>query len=472
MSAHLLIVGHYTYPVHRERLITGSGSLKTPYEMLSMQPIQDICCDFSRVSTGDHIYFYVVQDSSLQIKVPVLRELYRYLFSSDCIYSRKAQIIQAIRDRLDRIRDPEKQIKEFFENNETYSTTAFRYLLEVLGKPEAELGSGFHGVFQVIDEPYVMEYTTSFHPEKNVYGLEPYHNNMVNNYLWMRIKVKPQTIFPNPISEFTYLDDFTDEVVSWTILYRKLFGKRSCTSFPPIEERKLVRLLENTNADYQDSNEYDNLDINITREYLVGERRFRFKPDWNNDSRGSGIKLSQFVANQIPSNATILPSEGLLESAVLYELSNPSLCVFLDKVSKDILLKTVCYPQERIAWVGNQVVCSAGGSRSDVVTFQAVSGQADDTQTASINVIELKNQSIEPGDLGQAGKYARWLASTYADGNIAAVRHILIGYGATEILDDTIVQAAKAKSKDITLTILTYHMENGLIHLKCHEISK
>jgi len=107
-----------------------------------------------------------------------------------------------------------------------------------------------------------------------------------------------------------------------------------------------------------------------------------------------------------------------------------------------------------------------------VVTFQAVSGQADDTQTASINVIELKNQLIEPGDLGQAGKYARWLASTYADGDIAAVRHILIGYGATEILDDTIVRAAKAKSKDITLTILTYHMENGLIHLKCHEISK
>jgi hypothetical protein len=288
----------------------------------------------------------------------------------------------------------------------------------------------------------------------------------------MRIKVRPKTIFPNPISEFTYLDDFTDEVMSWTILYRKLFGKRSCTAFPPIEEQKLVRLLENANAHYQDTNKYSDLDLSITREYLVGERRFRFKPDWDNDIRGGGIKLSQFIANQIPSNTTILPSEGLLESAVLYELSNPSLRVFLDKVSKDILLKTVCYPQERIAWVGNQVVCSAGGSRSDVVTFQAVSGQADDTQTASINVIELKNQSVEPGDLGQAGKYARWLASTYANGNVAAVRHILIGYGATETLDDTTMQAAKAKSKDITLTILTYHVENGLIHLKRHEISE
>lgn len=472
MSAHLLIVGYYTYPVHRERLITGSGSLKTPYEMLSTQPIQDICCDFSRVSINDHIYFYVVQDSSLQIKVAALRELYQYLFSSDCIYNRKAQIIQAIRDRLDRIRNPEKQIKEFFEDDDKYSTEAFRYLLEVLGEPEEDLESGFYGIFEVIDEPYIMEYTTSFQPEKNVYGLEPYHNNVVNNYLWMRIKVRPKIIFPNPISEFTYLDDFTDEVMSWTILYRKLFGKRSCTSIPPIEEQKLIRLLENANAQYQDTNKYNDLDLNLTREYVIGERKFRFKPDWNNDIRGGGIKLSHFVVSQIPSYITILPTEGLLESAILYELSNPSQRVFLDSDSKDILFKAICHPQERVVWIGNQVVCSAGGSRSDVVTFQALSGQADDTQTSSINVIELKNQSLEPGDLQQVGKYARWFASTYAKGDIDTVRHIVIGYSDIDTLPNAILEAAKAKSREISLTLFTYCVEDGLICLRCHEISE
>lgn len=111
MNSHLLIVGQYTYPVHRERLLTGSGSLRVPFQKSNQEQIIGLCKDFSRIGVGDHIYFYVVKDGDLKANKKTLLSLYNRLFNQECTDRRsKIAVINSIKQHLVNLPDTEEAL--------------------------------------------------------------------------------------------------------------------------------------------------------------------------------------------------------------------------------------------------------------------------------------------------------------------------------------------------------------------------
>jgi len=474
MSSHLLIVGQYTYPVHRERLLTGSGSLKIPFQNSNKEQILGLCKDFARVGVGDRIYFYVVKDGDLQATRKTLLNLYNRLFNEKCAERRsKITVINAIKQHLVGRPDAEEALLRAIEEEEQDSSEelpkkTYRYLLEILGNPEPLLSDGFYGIFTVIEEPYLMQYSREYEREKNVYGRGEFVRNMINNYLWMRIKVKPKMLFPTPISEFELLDDFSDEVISWTLIYRKLFGGRSCTSVPPVEEQKILRLLNNRNPSILGNTQpdYNVLENRVMSTLESGGVEFIFEPIWDNNRALGAISVGDYVKNLNNSNADNLLSEDLLEANILYELTNLSRNeITISPNVKDKFRELLNFPQEEITWIGNQVVCSAGNSTSDIVSFH---GPVQTTLPTSISVIELKNVALESDNIRQVGKYARWLSSTYLNRKIDKVRHVLIGWSKDKTLDPTIIEAVRNGGFPFPVNILTYHLDNFRVVLTRH----
>ncbi len=473
MRTHLLIVGQYTYPVHRQRLLTGSGNLKIPFQKLTQDQILALCTDFARVGAGDDIYFYVMKDGALEAQRGTLLRLYQALFHEECTDKRtKVSVINSIKQRLVNQPDAEaallKAINETEAEDEEFPKKTYRYLLEILGNPEPMLRDGFYGTFTVLEEPYLMQYSQAYEKAKNVYGREIFSGNVINNYLWMRVKVKPKMLFPNPVSEFELLDDFSDEIVSWTLIYRKLFGERSCTAIPPIEEQKILRLIRTKNPALTgvERLEYPALQNRIMTMIQSGGVEFVFEPAWDNDKVEGASPISTYIRNLNNSSGANLLSESLLEANVLYDLTNlANPARSLNPNVKEKLAGVVNYPEEKVIWVGNQVVCSAGNSKSDIVSFH---GTPEDITPTSISVFELKNVALTPADVDQVGKYARWFSTTYLQRKIEKVRHILIGWSADGTIDDTVLDKVRSGAFPFPVHVLTYRLENSQIILTDH----
>lgn len=471
MRSHLLIVGQYTYPVHRERLLTGSGNLKTRFENLSQEQILGLVSDFSRVGKGDRIYFYVMKDYNLRASRNTLLSIYARLFNEICPNRRsKLNIINEIKAKIQQLDNPEIKLigainSEIVERNAEFPENTYRYLLEILGNVQPGLQDGFHGTFIVQEEPYLMKYTSIFELNKNVYGINDFSGNMINNYLWMRIKVRPEILFYTSISEFDLLDDFSDEITSWTLIYRKLFGLRSCTSIPPIEEQKVFRLLNNRNPIANVENNIDNIQNQIITTITSGEEEFSFKPAWDNNLIVGAISIKDFISNMNLVNTDNLYSESLLESNILYEIVNLEYDTTISSDVKDKFRDLFEYPESKVIWVGNQVVCSAGGSRSDIVVFHS---NNNSIVPDKISVIELKNVSLGLADINQVGKYARWLSTTYLNRDIRNVRHILIGWSADMSIDNAILNEVMSKEFQFPVNIFTYRLQDGKILFTRH----
>ena len=213
----------------------------------------------------------------------------------------------------------------------------------------------FFGVFEIQDTPF-------FEPSNTNYlGVA------LGKYLPFRVKIKPYRIFAEGIPEQIALDDITainkPYEMCWSMIYRKLTGMRGCSFLTDFEMSKMESLLMSIN----------------NNQTLTGND---FCYDYTNYS--VSISVNHFAYHG-PTNQSLSINNRL--SVVNGSHEGHVQAYITQNFDKDPLLIAKLFPTNTSKiWIGNEVICSVGEKRIDVLTI------AETDREIQIRVIELKDE--------------------------------------------------------------------------------
>lgn len=231
----------------------------------------------------------------------------------------------------------------------------------------------FFGVFEIDGAPFFETKKTN------------YLGDALNKYLPFRVRIKPKRVYSKGILEQVALDDISQiekpYEMCWSMIYRKLTGMRGCSFVTDYEMNRMVNLLDAENCS----------------SYLTGD-------SFCYDSDNKTIAIDS-VAHSYQG----LTNSSLSINQRLYHVSGSHeghLQAFLMQ-NYDILpaLKSKLFPQKVLKiWIGNEVVCSVGKRRIDVLT---ISETPDKIQ---IRIIELKDEFLSKTVITQQLPwYIKWV---------------------------------------------------------------
>ncbi len=210
------------------------------------------------------------------------------------------------------------------------------------------------GFFKIAGEPYFESKSRNY-----LGGKEE-----LDRYLPFRVKIKPHIVFSEGITEHQALDDIYNVEhpyeMCWSLIYRKLTGMRGCSFVTDYESSRLNLLisLENKNKPLV-SNSYSYDSIN--------KRIIAIQDSYTYD-RAS--KTSLDITHRL-----LNVSNSFEAHLQAYVMQNH------DKGA----LRTLIYPIAPIrSWIGNEVICSVGEQRIDVLTI------VETKENYTVKVIELK----------------------------------------------------------------------------------
>ncbi|MEG2013576.1 MAG: EVE domain-containing protein [Anaerovoracaceae bacterium] len=214
----------------------------------------------------------------------------------------------------------------------------------------------FFGVFEIVGLPFFETKSTNY-----------LGTRLGDKYLPFRVKIKPHKVFAEGISEQTALDDISTlnkpYEMCWSMIYRKLTGMRGCSFLTDYEMIKIENLLNAIN----------------NSQFLQG---------------------NDFYYNATASNISISPTHYLYNGEMNCSLSiNNRLCLVkgsheghvqayvTQNFDKDPQLILRLLPTTFVKkWIGNEVICSVGEKRIDILTI------VETTDEIEIRVIELKDE--------------------------------------------------------------------------------
>jgi len=213
--------------------------------------------------------------------------------------------------------------------------------LEKTHNDKSREGGRFIGIFEIISDQL-------FYEPKGKYLLEDLKIPLI-----YRLLIKPKTIYANGVSEWQAMDEMTDfggvHDIPWTIIYRKMTGRRGCTPLLPHESEIIKKMLQTNN--YQDVRE---------RLYYLMNRTRR---KW----------------------------ESHLQAYLMQELK------------RNEMLTKELFPQTKITWIGNEIYAGAGMQRIDVLVY------SKNKYNEFIHLIELKSVPADASAASQVNRYIRWL---------------------------------------------------------------
>ena len=202
----------------------------------------------------------------------------------------------------------------------------------------------------------------------------PFYNCNSNNYLSselgvflnFRIQICPDDVYSLGVSEHDALDSLENishpSQMCWSMIYRKLKGKRGCTMLTEYESERLIGLIKKENSQ---------ITIKAT--------------DFTYDEELHCIVQSTQHNNYIGSK----PPIGILERLFYKEGRHLSYEAHLQAyVTQNIDKKPLCslmnIDDTAPLWIGNEVSCGVGMQSIDVMTMQKIKDEV------RINIIELK----------------------------------------------------------------------------------
>jgi len=232
----------------------------------------------------------------------------------------------------------------------------------------------FFGVFTVTGKSFFDS------NEDNYLG----HQLAVN--LNFRVTLSPDIVYAKGVSEREALDSLIGishpSQMCWSLIYRKLKGKRGCTMITDYEAYRLVNLIKKANNGRELKSKCFTYDNELNQ--ITGNEQ-------RNPYRGTKSDLD-IKDRMLVKAARQNKYEAHLQAYVLQHIDKKPL--------KDLLNIDTNVP----LWVGNEVSCGVGMQSIDVMTQQCT--QKD----VYINVVELK--CVEPYDdilNKQLPKYEDWI---------------------------------------------------------------
>ncbi len=211
----------------------------------------------------------------------------------------------------------------------------------------------FFGVFQAVDNVvYHLQGRDAFKPNLPV-------------KLIYRKRIKPFRVYPQGVLEWVALDKLPtySRDLLWTLIYRKMKGKRGNTMLFPWEVKKLISLIQDKN----------------NGQWLSGEH-FTFDKSKYVITRGTQT-YTHAIGNPVQlSLKEIRKAETYLQAYILQQLSIGD-NTFLPKIFG-----------KNIVWIGNEVFAGSGMQKIDILTVEKI----DETEYF-YRIIELKHPKVKSG---------------------------------------------------------------------------
>ena len=234
---------------------------------------------------------------------------------------------------------------------------------------------GFYGIFQITDDRPIV-----FHaPGKN--GFEP----CLSKKLIYRTLLKPYEVYSEGVAECEALDKlpmYATEI-QWSLIYRKLKGKRGCTPLLPWEAQRLIDMIRDKNNGKP-----------------IATQNYRGGFAWDNANRKITLTSSPKLYN-LPRKRTIHPLPFIYKK-------------FLDKKAYEIYLELYFTQNaglnnllnpivgDNIIWLGNEVASGVGMQKIDILTINQVEERKE------YRIIELKDEPVDPKVVEQIEYYVNW----------------------------------------------------------------
>lgn len=291
------------------------------------------------------------------------------------------------------------------------------YLQSYKGNP-----GRFYGIFKACSDPFFDENdNNNYLKEKMGKGLS------------FRINISPYEVYEEGITEHEFLDDINDKKhpyqLCWSLIYRKLVGRRGCTMITSYEFEDLNNKLKSLNKGKKLSGRNFSFDED-------SQRIIRSNNKSEYDGRRDSLDIKQRMLIKAKRNNAF---EAHLQAYIMQQYDNA--------------LKEIFEWKKDSTWVGNEVSCGVGMQSIDVMVIQ--DNKQDDA--VHIRVVELK--CVEPYDAivkKQLPWYVRWVVQYVAPNyNKKVVIHPCI-------IAKDIKNTKKNKKEDIVDIIKSERIDTGI----------
>lgn len=208
------------------------------------------------------------------------------------------------------------------------------------------------GFFKVVESPFFVS------KENNYLG------GLLKKYLPLRIKIEPEEVFAEGITEIETLDDISDTQhpyqMCWSLIYRKLTGMRGCSFVTDYEYNRLRNKLIKKNTGVLQGHKFS-YDKNQQKIIITSmNTNYKNVTNINLDIKKRLLSVSNSFERHLQA----------------YVIQN------YDKLPLSKLL----LPDNYISnWIGNEVVCSVGEQRMDILII------SETKEKYQIRIIELKD---------------------------------------------------------------------------------
>lgn len=243
----------------------------------------------------------------------------------------------------------------------------------------AKVKGGFYGIFKISEQNPLV-----FHTPGQA-GFQP----QLEKKLIYRSLIEPHEVYSEGVPEWEALDKlpiYATEI-QWSLIYRKLKGKRGCTPLLPWEAERLIDMIRDKNnrepiatAGSTVGFEWDN----VNRRILTTPNRcnYPFPRTFNYNVLSEICKLQK-------------ENKAYENHLQLYFVENISIDPSLNPIVGD-----------NVVWFGNEVACGVGMQKIDILTICQKNNKRE------YRLIELKDEPVQPNIVEQIEYYVNWASQS------------------------------------------------------------
>jgi len=240
---------------------------------------------------------------------------------------------------------------------------------------------GFYGIFKIADQQPLVFYTP---------GPAGFQPDLPKHKLIYRTLLEPYEVYPEGIPEWEALDKLPTYAteMQWSLIYRKLKGKRGCTPLLPWEARRLMDAIRNKNSGNSIATTVSTCGLfwnKVNRKIVVTPSRTPYPYPRN------------FEFNVLASMCDLAERGEEYESYLeLYFTENIGINPNLDPIVG-----------KNVTWFGNEVACGVGMQKIDILTINQIENKSE------YRIIELKDRpivesAVRSQALAQLEYYINW----------------------------------------------------------------
>lgn len=277
-------------------------------------------------------------------------------------------------------------------------------------KPGSNGNDGaFYGIFRVCED-------AAFLDKQGKKGQFLY--NELGKSLTFRVVIEPEDVYPEGVTEWHALDEIRNIAhpyeMLWSLIYRKLKGKRGCTMITHYEEKYLRTLISKNQNAVDVAGCALNFDLQTRKIFAENSA-----PPAYEGERTPFNMLPRMLAIDGPRQI-----ETYLQAEIIRQIGRAN-----DPLT-GILMNG-----KRPDWIGNEVSCGVGMQRIDIML-------ARNGQKQHLTLIELKSVEVSVDNIRQIQRYVDWAEQYYIPNSPAIIEPVLIARKTPGDLPDDFLQAA------------------------------